>query len=300
MSVLHALRRAYRDPRLYQITILAALTAYGTLFLGFDVTPERALLIFAACLGTQVLGTRLAGLPRLDLRSPLISALSLILLLRTHEPVLAVLGAVITIAGKFLLRARGKHVFNPTNLGIVTLLLLTDRAWVTHGQWGSVAWGAFFMACLGGVVVHRAARSDVTLAFFAFYAAIVFARSWYLNEPFAIPMYRLQNGNFLIFTFFMISDPKTTPDTRAGRILFAAVVAALAAWFRFGLQEPNGAMYALAACSLTVPIIDRLLRGSRYAWPGAPKPAFPTTTHPRRTEPCPVPESLLSPGSASR
>src|SRR5207247_1579437 len=81
----------------------------------------------------------------------------------------------------------------------------------------------------GGIVVNRAARADVTYAFIAFYAALVFGRSIYLGEPLTIPLHRLESGALLLFTFFMISDPKTTPDSRAGRLLFAALVA-FGAW----------------------------------------------------------------------
>src|SRR6185436_14694879 len=105
---------------------------------------------------TQAVCTRLWHLPAFDPRSALISGLSLCLLLRTSSLLLAVAAAVLTIAGKLVLRWRGKHVFNPTNFGIVALLLLTDRVWVSPGQWGSVAFFAFLMACLGGLVVHRA------------------------------------------------------------------------------------------------------------------------------------------------
>ena len=101
------------------------------------------------------------------------------------------------------------------------MLLLTDQVWVSPGQWGSVAFFAFLMACLGGLVVNRASRSDVTYAFIAFYCALMFGRSIYLGEPMAIPLHRLESGALLLFTFFMISDPKTTPDSRAGRVLFA-------------------------------------------------------------------------------
>ena len=74
-------------------------------------------------------------------------------------------------------------------------------------------------------MVNRAARSDVTYAFLAFYLAILFGRALWLGQPLAIPLHQLGSGGFLIFTFFMISDPRTTPDSRAGRILFALLVA---------------------------------------------------------------------------
>ena len=47
------------------------------------------------------------------------------------------LAAVVTIAGKFLIRVNGKHIFNPTNGGIVAMLLLTNQVWVSPGQWGA-------------------------------------------------------------------------------------------------------------------------------------------------------------------
>ena len=146
------------------------------------------------------------------------------------------------------------------------MLLLTDQVWVSPGQWGSVAFFAFLMACLGGLVVNRASRSDVTYAFIAFYCALVFGRSLYLGEPMTIPLHRLESGALLLFTFFMISDPKTTPDSRAGRVLFAALVAFGAWYVQFRLFRTNGLLWSLAAWSLAVPLIDRLLPGDRYAW----------------------------------
>ena len=197
----------------------------------------------------------------MNVRSALISGLSLCLLLRTNRPELAVLAAVLTIAGKFLIRFRGKHLFNPTNGGLVAMLLLTDQVWVSPGQWGSAAFFAFLMACLGGMVVKRASRSDVTYAFIVFYGALLFGRSLYLGEPLAIPLHRLESGALLLFTFFMISDPKTTPDSRAGRVLFAALVAFGAWYVQFRMFRTNGLLWSLAACSLSVPLIDWLLPG---------------------------------------
>lgn len=257
------------DPRLYQIGTLAALLVYGIAWLGFDITPLRAALILATALGTQKICDRFSGSSApfaSTSRSALISGLSLCLLLRTNDAALACLAAVIAIAGKFLIRIRGKHVFNPTNGGIVAMLLLTGRVWVSPGQWGTPATFAFVMACAGMLVVTRAARSDVTLAFIASYAALVVGRSLYLGEPMTIPLHRLESGAFLLFSFFMISDPKTTPDSRAGRILFAAVVAATAWYIQFRLFRTNGLLWSLALWSMAVPILDRVLPATRYDW----------------------------------
>jgi Na+-translocating ferredoxin:NAD+ oxidoreductase RnfD subunit len=164
---------------------------------------------------------------------------------------------------------RGKHVFNPTNFAIV-VLLLTGQAWVSPGQWGSAAFFGFLLACLGGIVVNRAARSDVTLAFLAAYAGLLFARSLWLGEPMTIPIHRLQNGALLIFAFFMISDPRTTPDRRSGRVLFALLVALGAAFVQFRLFRTNGLLWSLALFAPTVPLIDRLLPAAPHRWPAEP------------------------------
>jgi enediyne biosynthesis protein E5 len=259
-----ALRRW--DPRLYQIFTLASLLGYGMLALDFEIAGDRAATILAVALLTQYGCTRLWKLPAFDPRSALISGLSLCLMLRTNSLGLALTATIITIASKFLLRFNGKHLFNPTNFGIVAMMLLTGQVWVSPGQWGNVAFFAFLMACLGGLVVNRAARSDVTYAFIAFYMALVFGRSIWLGEPLTIPLHRLENGALLLFTFFMISDPRTTPNSRLGRILFAAIVAFGAWYVQFRLFRTNGLLWSLALFSMTVPLIDWLLPGRRYEW----------------------------------
>jgi hypothetical protein len=170
------------DPRLYQIATLATLLVYGMARLDFDVGPARVAFLVTIALVTQWLCTRWAHAGRFEPRSALISALSLGLLLRTDSWLLAAAAAALAVASKFAVRIRGKHVFNPTNVAIVVLILLTDRVWVSPGQWGSTAIFAFGIASAGFWVVQRAARADVTLAFLAFMAAIQFGRAAWLGQ----------------------------------------------------------------------------------------------------------------------
>jgi Na+-translocating ferredoxin:NAD+ oxidoreductase RnfD subunit len=64
----------------------------------------------------------------------------------------------------------------------------------------------------------------------------------------------------------MISDPKTTPESRAGRILFALAVALVAGFVQFILFRPNGLIWSLALVSMTTPLWNRLFPGRRYEW----------------------------------
>jgi Na+-transporting NADH:ubiquinone oxidoreductase subunit NqrB len=258
--------RVALDPRLYQIAALSALLVYGVSTLEFDVSPARVLLILSTALLAQLACGRMAGLKTFDPRSPLISGLSLSLLLRTNSPDAALLGAFLAIGSKFVLRVQGKHLFNPTNFGIVVLLALTDGAWVSAGQWGSPAFFAFLVVCLGGLVVNRAVRSDITLSFLFFWAALLVSRSVYLGEPLAIPLHRMESGALLIFAFFMISDPKTTPNSRVGRVLFAFLVALGAAYVQFRLFRTNGLLWSLAFFSPLTPLLDRVFKGDAYQW----------------------------------
>ena len=254
------------DPRLYQIGALSSLLLFGLIALDLEIRLAPALVILATALATQYGLGRWRNLARFDARSPLISALSLCLLLRTDSLALAAAAALLAISSKFLIRWRGKHVFNPANFGIVSLLLVTDGAWVSPGQWGSLAVLAFGILCLGILVLNRARRSETTITFLVVYVALVLGRALWLGDPLAIALHQLQSGALLIFAFFMISDPKTTPDSRLGRVLYALLVALGAFLVQFALYEPNGAIWTLFVAAPLVPLLDSLLEGRRYRW----------------------------------
>ena len=255
----------WSDPRLYQIASLSTLLLYGLLFLHFDLALWQIAVTLGTALLSQYACTKLFNLPAFDPKSALISALSLCLLLRTNNLAVAALAAFIAIASKFVIRWKDKHVFNPTNLALV-VMLVGGLGWISPGQWGQVAWLGFLIVCLGSLVVTRAARADVTLAFLTFYISLLVVRALWLGDPLTIPLHQLESGALLIFSFFMISDPKTTPDSRTGRIVYALLVALVALYVQFGFFKPNGPLWGLLFCSPIVPFIDRLLPGLRYDW----------------------------------
>ena len=218
-GVMRAVAAELRDARLYQILCLGGLLVFGVSRLDLEVRGSQAAVILLTVLATQYAGARVgATTARFDPRSALISGLSLCLLLRTNVLILAALTAVIAIASKFVLRIRGKHVFNPTNFALV-VDDARDRA--TSGSrrasGGAAPSSASCIACAGGLVVNRALaqRRHLRLPRLLRRHAVRPRRcGWGIRS--AIPLHRLQNGALLLFAFFMISDPRTTPGL-AGR-----------------------------------------------------------------------------------
>ena len=276
------------DPRLYQIVSLSTLLLYGVIWLHFDISVIQIAVTLATALLTQYAGTRFCNLPAFDPKSPLISSLSLCLLLRTEHLAVAALASFVAIGSKFVIRWKEKHVFNPTNLALA-VMIAGGLGGISPGQGGQVAWFGFLIACLGSLVVTRAARADVTLAFLAFYVGLLFARAIWLGDPLTIPLHQIESGALLIFAFFMISDPKTTPDSGTGRIIYALLVTLAALYAQFGFFRPNGPLWGLIACAPLVPLIDRLLPAVRYDWsrpttgqPSVPVPLVLSLSHQRR------------------
>lgn len=253
------------DPRYFQIAVLTTLIVAGALVLDIGIRPGHAVALVISAQACQFIAARLTG-ANFDPRSAVITSLSLTLLLRTDDVRLVIVAAALAIGGKFLLRVRGKHVFNPANFAIVTLMLAGDGAWLSTGQWGSAAIGALTIACLGFVVLSRARRAETTLAFLGTFAGLLVLRALWLGDPLAIVVHHLQNGALLIFAFFMISDPRSTPDSRLGRAVFGAAVALLAVIIQFFYYQPFGPMLALYFLAPLTPLLDTLSRGHRYEW----------------------------------
>ena len=269
MPVLEGVWRHIRaDARHAQVAALAGLLAINLATIDFGATRLASALAVAACLLTQAVASRCVGVAY-DWRSPLITGLSLSLLLRAQTPWVFALAGVIAISSKFLLRFDGKHLFNPAGFAIVILLLANAGVWISPGQWGAELWFAALAVLLAIVVLQASRRADIAIFFLASHAALLGARALWLGDPLAIPLHQMQSGSLLIFAFFMISDPRTSPNSRLGRFAFAFAVAALGHYLAFYMQMRPALYFALIALSPLTPVIDRVLPAPRFAWRNA-------------------------------
>jgi len=254
------------DPRLWQIAFLALLFGTGVLARDFTIAPDQVLACFAAGLATQLAWVRALGLARVGVLSALITCFGLSILLRADSLWVHPLAACLCLSAKFALRLRGKHLFNPGMLGIVTAVLFLPGAWISPGQWGSDLAFAGWIVVLGALVASRARRIDSSLVFLAVFLGGALLRVLWLGQDWGVWGHQLQSGALLMFAFFMISDPMTSPDREAARLAHAACVAAVALALQFGFWIPNGAVWALFLCAPLVPLLDRCLPAPRFAW----------------------------------
>jgi enediyne biosynthesis protein E5 len=261
-----SMRSWWSDARHFQIVALSSLLTINFIWIDFGAKPLYSALAISSALLTQIVCSRLSGLPNIDLRSPLITGLSLSLLLRANEPWLPAIAGFVAIASKFALRIDGRHIFNPAGFAIVVLLLTSGGVWISPGQWGTSLWLASLLVFFAILVLQAAQRSDIALFFLGSHAALLFARALWLGDPLAIPLHQLQSGSLLIFAFFMISDPKTTPDSRSARFLFAFTVAAAAHYLAFFMQMRPALYVALIALSPLTPLLNRIMPGKQFQW----------------------------------
>lgn len=262
-----ALSRRWRlpDARYFQIAALTTLLALNFTIIDFGARPAASVIAVATALLTQAVCCRISGTP-LDFRSPLITGLSLSLLLRADALWLHAAAAVIAIGSKFVLRVDGKHVFNPAGLAIVVLLFASKGVWISPGQWGAEIWFASLAGFFAILVLSASRRVDIAIYFLAAHASLLLLRAAWLGDPLAIPLHQLQSGSLLIFTFFMISDPRTSPDSRAGRLLFAVTVAVAAYYLAFVMQMRPALYVALIVLSPLTLVLDRLIPAVRFSW----------------------------------
>ena len=277
------------DPRYFQIIFQLLFLGYGLLFLswpagwGHYFISVGGCLFFSWCFESfqqkKILplygfhGWRFWGL------SVLISAASLCLLLKTGHWSVSLLAAFCTVASKYAIRVRGRHIFNPSAFGIVATLWLTGNAWLSPAQWGTGAVIFFFVMTLGFIVVTRVQKLDVSLAFLLSFSALVYWRQVYvLHWPPDHFLHSVSTGSVLLFSFFMISDPKTSPAHPVARIIWAVLIALGTFYFAAFTWKYNTAIWVLAAAGPLVPLLNVVFKKEAFNWASSslPLPHFST------------------------
>ncbi len=297
------------DPRLKLSATIFTLTALGLIVLSFQVSIPQIAVSVLICAIVEVVMTYRREHVLVWPASAIQTGISVAFIFRVsgtrHGDYWTFRGlqyfafvVVICLVSKHLLRHNGRHIFNPSNIGLAWGLLLIGPSnvfsehlwWAPLGAPVLVAMAVIF----GGAywVLRQVKMIPLAVAFLAtFFALIglfaVFGRSYYAtwhHGPVGGSFYWLTialSPEVLIFVFFMITDPQTAPKSPTGRIIYGVATAVVAA----GLIMVQGTEFGikvailsslLVTCAL-VPAIESIsrrlqARRSGVALPTPPQP----------------------------
>lgn len=222
----------WNDPRWIQVITLSVFAFLGQTVYHFVITPwQIAMAVLSVAIADFVLSWRIRGSLMFP-TSGLISGLGIAMLLRpTSLEILAFLVAgLIASLSKYFVRYKGRHVFNPSNIALTVMLVCLP--WFMRSvpaQWTPSPWLLLFIASMGLLVAYRARVLYIALLFIFLEFLLIFlsASPAFSRIPGFPPPSFVVSPAFLIFTFFMITDPATSPKTWKGRTWYVLTVTAL-------------------------------------------------------------------------
>jgi enediyne biosynthesis protein E5 len=232
--------KRYLAPILVTIVLLV-----GQLAFGFLESWSRTVLAIATAIGVEVILSKLFSGKWPHLASSYISGISIGMLVRSPALWPYALCSAISITSKYVLRVDGRHIWNPSNFGIVAMLVLASDAVASLSvQWGNMLLPMVVVWCFGSVIIHTLGRFHITLTYVASFIGFALIRSMITGHPFLSEVAPITGPMYQLFIFFMITDPKTTVRSFRGQCLVAFLVAAVEAGFRL-LQFVHSPYYAL-------------------------------------------------------
>lgn len=179
----------------------------------------------AAAVATEIILARILLGKWKSLSSAYISGISVGILIRSTMIWPYVITAVLSIMSKYVLRYKGRHLWNPSNFGVSWMLFMApaDVAGLSI-QWGSNFLGLAVIWILGLVIVSHAKRLHVTVTYVISFLILAYVRSLIAGDTFLAEVSPLTGPMYQLFIFFMMTDPPTSVSTTKGRIIVAILV----------------------------------------------------------------------------
>lgn len=241
------------DSRLHLAGVVIILHTLGQVSLGFHVSVPQILIAIITCFVLQVLITFREQRAFVWPASAMLTGSGIALILRVPStPVGAYWSfhqwwifsgvAAFSLMTKFIVRRQGSHLFNPSNVGLVIafIVLGSRRVEPLDFWWAPISNPAMIIAyaviLVGGTLITRRLGLLVTVVSFWITLCIgtavnaasgqCFTSRWAFAPVCGTELWLTiaTSPEILIFTFFMITDPRTVPRGRVARITFGALV----------------------------------------------------------------------------
>jgi enediyne biosynthesis protein E5 len=233
------------DQRYLAPLLITSVLVVGQITFGFLESWSRTFLAIGTAIVTELVVVRALYGKWPHLASAYVSGISVGILVRSPAFWPYALCAAISIVSKYVLRIRGRHIWNPTNFGVVAMLLLApDVVAGLSVQWGNNLLPMVFVWMFGTVILYTVGRLNITVTYVVAFLGLAVVRAWYTGHPVLSEIAPITGPMYQLFIFFMITDPKTTVGPKWAQSVVVIVIALLEMVFRL-MQFVYAPFYAL-------------------------------------------------------
>src|SRR6202453_664902 len=251
------------DNRYIAPAFITCILLVGHLSFGFLESYPKTLLAIVTSIALELALGRIFLHKWLNPASAYITGISVGILVRSPAYWPYALCAAISIMSKYVLRVKGRHIWNPSNFGIsVMLFLAADTVASLSVQWGNYLLPMLVIWVLGSVIIARLHRFHITGIYVASFLMFAFLRSWMTGSPWQSEVAPITGPMYQLFIFFMITDPKTTVRSKKGQCLVVFLVAVVEMVLRLD-QIVYAPFYALFIVGPTAMLIEIWLDSRR-------------------------------------
>lgn len=251
------------DNRYIAPIFITLILLVGNLSFGILESYQKTLLAIVASIGTEMILSRIFMGKWPNIASAYISGISVGILVRSPAFWPYAVCSIISITSKYVLRVKGRHIWNPSNFGISVLLFLAaDTVASLSIQWGNYLLPMLVIWVLGSVIIYRLRRFHITAIYVASFLIFAILRSYLTGSPWQSEVAPITGPMYQLFIFFMITDPKTTVRSKAGQCITVFAVALLEMILRLN-QVVYAPFYALFIVGPTAMLIESWLDSRR-------------------------------------
>jgi enediyne biosynthesis protein E5 len=216
---------------------------------------KTGIAIIASILTELILGRLFVG-KWPNLASAYITGISVGILVRSPAFWPYAICAIVSIMSKYVLRVKGRHIWNPSNFGISVLLFLApENVAGLSIQWGNYLLPMVVIWILGSLIIWRVRRFHITATYVVCFIAFAFLRSYITGSPWQSEIAPLTGPMYQLFIFFMVTDPRTTVRTKFWQCMVVAIVALVEMILRLN-QVVYAPFYALFLVGPTALLIE--------------------------------------------
>src|ERR1700690_2497424 len=251
------------DNRYIAPAFITCILLAGHLSFGILESYQKTLLAIATSIALELVLGKIFFYKWIHPASAYITGISVGILVRSPAYWPYALCAAISITSKYVLRVKGRHIWNPSNFGIsVMLFLAADTVASLSIQWGNYLLPMLVIWVLGSIIIARLHRFHITGIYVASFLMFAFLRSWITGSPWQSEVAPITGPMYQLFIFFMITDPKTTVRSKRGQCIVVFLVAVMEMVLRLE-QIVYAPFYALFVVGPTAMLIEIWLDSRR-------------------------------------